>query len=98
MVRRCCYIAFVVLVPLAVLFLAGRSVVMRDQWAKRRLHEILTIQAAQALKAEVRVGAIEGNILTSGPSSGGRSRPSSASERSGSSACEGSSQGMRAAS
>jgi hypothetical protein len=64
MVRRCLYIAFVVIVPLAVVLIAGWSIVMKDRWAKRRLHELLTVQAAQTLDAEVRVGGIDGNILT----------------------------------
>ena len=64
MIRRGFCIAFVVLVPLAVVLIAGRPIVTSDRWAKRRLHELLTIQAAQTLNAEVCVGGIEGHVLT----------------------------------
>lgn len=63
MIRRLIFLVFIVVVPLAVVILAALPVVTKSGWAERRLHELITIQLAQSLQSEVRLGSIEGDLV-----------------------------------
>ena len=62
--KRLLFIAVAVIVPIAVLLLAAVPYVTDPDWTTERVHEALTVQLAQSLKSEVRVGSISGNVLT----------------------------------
>ncbi|MGQ9732143.1 MAG: translocation/assembly module TamB domain-containing protein [Candidatus Zipacnadales bacterium] len=64
MVRRLFLLILAVVIPLGIMVLAGRFVLLQNDWAKRRLHEAFTIQLAQSLNAEVRIGHVSGNLAT----------------------------------
>ncbi|MBM3473134.1 MAG: hypothetical protein FJX75_07710 [Armatimonadetes bacterium] len=61
MIRRVVLLLLAVVVPVATLTLAGISVGVRSESARRGLQEALVIGLAQRLDAEVRVGQVQGD-------------------------------------
>lgn len=55
---------FVILVPLLGLVAIGFTVVTGDRWVHARTQEIVARQLADTMQREVRVGRVDGNLLT----------------------------------
>jgi len=61
MIRRLAVPVIAVVVPLAIVVLAGWPIVTSHRWLNRRALELLTVGVAQLLGMEIRAGAIEGD-------------------------------------